>query len=269
MTITLPVEQSGTLPASAGWQGPALVTIGNATLYLGDAYKLRPTLGFFDADLMDPPYRFNNSGGGAFRKARGASDQIVSEGLDRGFDASIINPKLSGAVVVFCHNDQLGDLIPATCEDDAAHADTMMVGDLFARLQPRFHRVALCVWIKPNPTPHRNKHYLADIEPYLHAWSRGFHPVGEHHDMHRWTSASPLPSKTFGHPTVKPDDLMNKIVRNLAGTSICDPFMGTGSSGVAAIRAGKRFAGIEHNPVHFATAVARITAAYEELSLAA
>ena len=43
----------------------------------------------------------------------------------------------------------------------------------------------------------------------------------------------------------------------------CDPFMGTGSTGVAAIRAGKRFEGIEHNPTHFATAVQRITEAYE------
>lgn len=267
MTIQLPIVPDPTTPALQGWHGPSVVTIGDATLYLGDAYKLRPTLGFFDADVMDPPYRFNNSGGGAFRKARGASDQIVAEGLDRGFDPAIINPALSGAVVVFCHNDQLGDLIPATC--DGGSDDTLLVGDMFARLQPRYHRVTLCVWIKPNPTPHRNKHYLADIEPYLHAWNQGFHPVGDHHDMHRWTSAGSQPSKVYGHPTVKPDALMSKIVRNLAGTSVCDPFMGTGSTGVAAARAGKRFAGIEHNPVHFATAVERITAAYEELAHAA
>lgn len=269
MTLHQSIAIPEDAPAGPGpWTGPDIVTIGPATLYLGDAYKIRPTLGFFEADLMDPPYRFNNSGGGAFRKARGASDQIVAEGLDKGFDPSIINPELSGAVVVFCHNDQLGDLIPETAEPAFAERDALIVGDMFARLKPRFHRVALCVWIKPNPAPHRNKHYLADMEPYLHAWNPGYHPVGEHHDMHRWTSASPLPSKTFGHPTVKPDDLMNKIVRNLAGASICDPFMGTGSSGVAAIRAGKRFAGIEHNPVHFATAVRRITAAYEETHLA-
>jgi site-specific DNA-methyltransferase (adenine-specific) len=58
---------------------------------------------------------------------------------------------------------------------------------------------------------------------------------------------------------------MDKIMRNMAGETVCDPFMGTGSTGVAAIRAGKRFFGIEHNPTHFATAVDRITAAWKQM----
>ena len=77
--------------------------------------------------------------------------------------------------------------------------------------------------------------------------------------MHRWISAASEPSKTYGHPTVKPAAVMGKIVRNVSGTSVCDPFMGTGSTGVAAIKAGKRFSGIEHNPVHFRSAVHRLS----------
>ncbi len=56
---------------------------------------------------------------------------------------------------------------------------------------------------------------------------------------------------------------MDKIARNVAGFTVCDPFMGTGSTGVAAIKAGKVFTGIEHNPTHFATAIQRITEAWE------
>ena len=242
-----------------------IITIGPATLYLGDAYAIRPTLGFMDADVMDPPYRFDNSGGGAFRAARGASDQIVEEGLDRGFDHAIIDPALCGAVVVFCHNDQLGDLIPDLVEDERAEFDAMLVGDMFGRLRQKFHRAALCVWIKSNPAPHRNKHYLADMEPYIHAWSRGYHPQGDHHDMHRWHTAKPMPSKVSGHPTVKPLSLMDKIVRNVAGETICDPFMGTGSTGVAALLARKQFFGIEHNPKHFQTALARISEVWNRI----
>lgn len=222
--------------------------IGCATLYLGDAYSIRPTLGWFDADIMDPPYLFNNSGGGAFRKARGASDQIVADGLDRGFDHSIINPLLCGAVVVFCHNDQLPKLL--------------------TDISGLFRRFVVLNWIKPNPSPHRNKHYLADTEPFIHAWSQGFHPVGDHHDMHRWIDASALPSKTYGHPTVKPDRVMDKIVRNVAGFRICDPFMGTGSTGVAAIKAGKPFVGIEKDERWFDIACRRIEHATHELEAA-
>lgn len=215
--------------------------IGPTTLYCGDAYAIRPQLGWFDVDCMDPPYRFNSSGGGKWRNARGASDQIGEEKLDRGFDMSIINATRCGSVIVFCHNDQLYELL--------------------GHLRDRFRRVALLHWIKSNPAPHRNKHYLADKEDYFHAWNPGYHPVGDHHDMHRWHEAPVSPSKIYGHPTVKPLPLMDKIMRNVAGESVCDPFMGTGSTGVAAVRAGKRFTGIEANPKHFATAVARITEA--------
>ncbi len=222
-----------------------IVTIGPHRLYLGDAYVIRPLLGFMDADVMDPPYLFNNSGGGAYRAARGASDQIVAEGLDQGFDHKIINPLLCGSLVVFCHNDQLADLLPV--------------------LNGQFHRIAVLFWRKLNPAPHRNKHYLADTEPFIHAWNRTWHPIGEHHDMHRYVDAAPLPSKVYGHPTVKPDAVMDKIMRNVAGQIVCDPFMGTGSTGVAAIRAGKRFVGIEHNPAHFETACRRVSKAWEEV----
>lgn len=239
-------------------------SIGPHRLYFGDAYAIRPALGWMDCDCMDPPYAFNNSGGGAFRKARGASDQIVAEQLDRGFDHKIIDPALSGSVVVFCHQDQVDVLIPAIAEDERADVDALLVADMFAALRPKFHRIALLVWTKPNPSPMANKHYLADIEPYVHAWNRGFHPVGDHHDKHRHIMAGSVQSKLYGHPTVKPAAVMDKIMRNVSGSTVCDPFMGTGSTGVAAVRAGKVFHGIEHNERHFLTACDRIRAAYAD-----
>ncbi|WP_292960550.1 DNA methyltransferase [Novosphingobium sp. UBA1939] len=219
-----------------------------ATLILGDAYQVTPTLGWFDALCMDPPYKFNNEGGGHWREERGAAEQMMEEGLTEGFDHTIINSLLCGSVVVFCHNDQLADLLPY--------------------LRGNFHRHVVCMWIKSNPAPHRNKHYLADTEPYVHAWNRSFHPVGEHHDMHRFVLATSMPRKVFGHATVKPLSVMDKIMRNLAGQTVLDPFMGTGSTGISAIRAGKRFTGIEHNPVHFETACARIRDAWAQLEAA-
>ena len=177
-----------------------VVRIGPAEMHLGDAYAIRPTLGWMDGEVMDPPYKFNNSGGGAFRKSRLGADLIVEEGLDQGFDQTIINPLLCGAVVVFCHNDQLPKLLPY--------------------LDGGFHRFVLNVWTKPNPSPMANKHYLADTEPFIHAWNRGYHPLGEHHDKHRWIMAGTLSSKVYGHPTVKPDAVMDKIMRNVAGKRI-------------------------------------------------
>jgi DNA methylase len=214
----------------------------SATLYLGDAYAIRPTLGWFDADVMDPPYVIRTSGGGSFRKHRPYLDQIQQEGLDRGFDHQIINPLLCGAAVVFCHNDQL----PAVS----------------ATLDGLFHRMALCVWQKTTPMPVANKHYVPELELYFHAWNRGYHPAGDLADLKRVFACRSRALKDFGHPTVKPDPLMDKIMTNVAGRTVCDPFMGTGSTGVAALKAGKAFTGIEHNPTHFETAVRRISTAW-------
>ena len=222
-----------------------VVHIGPATLYLGDAYAIRPTLGFMDADVMDPPYVIQASGGGSFRKHRPYLDQIMEEGLDRGFDHTILNPLMTGAVVVVCHNDQ--------------------VPGLSAYLDGLFHRFALCVWQKTTPMPVANKHYVPEIEIYFHAWNRGFHPQGDLAELRRVFACRSRALKEFGHPTVKPDELMAKILRNVAGDRICDPFMGTGSTGVAALRAGKRFFGIEHNPKHFETAVRRISDAWDQI----
>ncbi|WP_337846894.1 DNA methyltransferase [Sphingomonas sp.] len=225
------------------------VTIGPATLHLGDAYTLRPALGFHDADVLDPPYLIRATGGGRYRKRRPMMDQIVAEQLHTGFDMAIVNPLLCGAAIVFAHNDQLAQLLSLA--------------------QGQFHRHALCVWQKTNPQPIANKHYRPDVEFYVHAWNRGYHPAGDLAELLRVSRiTSPRGPARFGHPTTKPDALMTKILANVRGQSVCDPFMGTGSTGVAAIRAGKRFTGIEHNPAHFETAVARITAAVAELERA-
>jgi site-specific DNA-methyltransferase (adenine-specific) len=220
---------------------PTVAIIGAATLYLGDCYEILPRLGWLPALVMDPPYAFDTSGGGRFRAARGHTDQIAAEGLADGFDHQIINSLLCGSVVVFCHNDQLPGLL--------------------AYLDGNFDRFALCSWIKSNPMPVANKHYQPDSEFYVHAWNSGFHPIGELADKKRHVVAPVGRTKDFGHPTVKPDHVMNKIITNVSGSTICDPFMGTGSTGVAAVRAGRAFIGIEKNPIHFATACARLAAA--------
>lgn len=227
-----------------------IARIGPHVLWLGDAYAIRPALGWHDADVLDPPYLIKVSGGGHYRKMRPNFDRMMAEDLHTGFDLSIINPLQCGAAVVFASNNQLARLL--------------------AHVEGNFHRNALCIWQKVNPQPIANKHYRSDVEFYVHAWAKGFHPAGDVNEKLRCRRfASPRGEARFDHPTTKPDALMDSIIRNVAGTTVCDPFMGTGSTGVAAVRAGKVFTGIERNPRYFATAVSRITAAHEQHKVAA
>lgn len=228
----------GRCPCAGGIPEPT-IAIGPHRLYFGDAYALVPILGRFDVLCMDPQYDFNNSGGGHWRKARrGGAMEIHRRGLDKGFNFEIIDPVLCGSVVAFCHDNS--------------------VPSLGAYLREKFHRAVLLHWIKENPAPHRNKHYLADEEFYYHAWARGSHPVGPHEAMRRSITCASVPSKRFGHPTVKPAPVMDKIMANVNGETVCDPFMGTGSTGVAAVKAGKIFTGIENDEASFNMAILRL-----------
>ncbi|HDS1582002.1 TPA: site-specific DNA-methyltransferase [Stenotrophomonas maltophilia] len=73
------------------------------------------------------------------------------------------------------------------------------------------------------------------------------------------------------HPTVKPTDLMRYLCRLVtpAGGLVLDPFMGSGSTGKAAVLEGFQFVGIEQDPVYAAIAEARIRVAQPGLPLGA
>lgn len=221
--------------------------IGTATLYLGDAREVLPNLGAMDALVTDPPYVFETSGGGIFRRDRDNMDKIQAAGLDKGFDHSVISSEQFGSAVVFAHNDQWADLLPHIARE--------------------FARYAICQWHKTNPMPVANKHYQPDTEIYVHAWKAGHHPAGDLCQKQRFILAPNGQDGAIAHPTVKPLPVMRKIISNVTGKVVCDPFMGSGSTGVAAVEDGRTFVGIEVNPQFFDIACRRIEDAQRQGSL--
>ena len=208
------------------------------TLYLGDSRDIVPSLGRVDSVVCDPPYEFQSSGGGLFRASRQGWMTAVSESqLDRGFDHSFLTSDICDSAVCFCHNDQ----IPA----------------LSAWFSEQFERFVLLMWHKTNPMPVANKHYIPDTEFYFHAWNKASFPTGELKSK-GWYFMAPVGSSDFDHPTVKPLPLMEKIIRNVQGKTILDPYCGTGSTGIAAIRDNRNFIGVEINQKYFDIACFRI-----------
>ena len=70
----------------------------------------------------------------------------------------------------------------------------------------------------------------------------------------------------WGHPTEKPLDLMTWCLEQLPppSTVILDPFMGSGTTGVACVKMGRKFIGIEIEPKYFDIACRRIEKAYAQ-----
>ncbi len=215
--------------------------IGNATLYLAQCEQILPFIGPVDCLCVDPPYLFETSGGGTMRKARHTMEDIEANEMNKGFNIDLIDFSLYRSIFMFCHNDQLHTILP--------------------HLAARYARHAVLCWQKSNPMPVANKHYVPEFEPYIHAWNKDGHPVGDLADKKRIVTTA-VGKSPFDHPTVKPDAVMDKIMRNVNGATVLDCFMGTGSTGIAALKHGKKFIGIERKPKFFNIAVARLTAHY-------
>ncbi len=240
----------GAVPAMAGsaignLRAQRIEVIGNARLYLGDASEIMPTVGHVDAVITDPPYKFSTSGGGALRGHRPYLKEIAAAGLDQGFDIEVLTAAVEAgatSAAVFFHFDQVFE-----------------IADWFRR--SGLERNAMCFWRKTNPMPVANRHYQPELEYYWHGWSRPFGVGGALPQKRRvWDGA--VGDSAFGHPTEKPIDLMAKMVVNASdpGAVVVDPFMGTGTTAVAALRHGRKFIGIEHDERWFDAARRRIEA---------
>ncbi len=68
----------------------------------------------------------------------------------------------------------------------------------------------------------------------------------------------------FGHETTKPTALMERLIEKMPAGTIIDPFMGSGTTGVACVKLGRKFIGIEIDPGYFDIACARIREAYRQ-----
>lgn len=70
------------------------------------------------------------------------------------------------------------------------------------------------------------------------------------------------------HPTQKPPGLMRWCIGfTKNGAAICDPYMGSGTTGIAAVEMGRRFVGVEIDPGHFEIACRRIEAAQNQATM--
>ncbi len=130
--------------------------------------------------------------------------------------------------------------------------------------------------LEPFPLPFSARHIwsksnvcVGDVEPYEAIYEVGgkeFCAVFRHAVINCEMNATINSDEYHDHPTQKPIKLMHKLVRRTSGL-ILDPFMGSGTTGVAAVKLGRQFTGIEIDPKYFDMALLRISRAIEQLDL--
>jgi site-specific DNA-methyltransferase (adenine-specific) len=219
-----------------------------ATLYLGDCAIIAPSIQGVSAVVSDPPYgmnwdtdssRFSGGNSESMEKnprGTGRSDYGPVAGDSVEFDAS---PWIKYPKCVLFGVNHFGNQLP--------------VGTTL-------------VWVKKHE--HLWGSFLSDAEA---AWMKGGFGVYLYKKSFpppvRAMDAGGNPANPIGiHPTQKPVSLMAwcmdraKVER---GETAMDPFMGSGTTGVACIRTGRNFIGIEKDPKHFQTACDRISREFE------
>jgi 16S rRNA G966 N2-methylase RsmD len=226
------------------------VTIGLATLYNGNCLDLMPSIGAVSHIICDPPYE---------ARLHAAKAQVTELRSDSGPELAAldfapideIRDKFVGLAAEHCE----GWLIAfCTVEGVAKWADAINPSPL------KYKRA--CIWVKPDSTPQLNGQCPAQgAECFVAAWA------GQGHS--RWNSGGKRgvythcvngPERDGRHPTEKPRRLMAEIIADFTnpGDTILDPFMGSGTTGVAAVQLGRKFIGIEKDERYFAIACERI-----------
>lgn len=209
--------------------------IGAATLYLGDCRDVLPSLPSVDSIVSDPPYGIDYDSGYA-------TDELWHGGR------SIVGDSSTAA-----RDDVIAWALPRP---------TLMFGSWRAP-RPAATRQVL-VWDKGGALgmgaldiPWKPDH------EEIYVMGKGYTGSRDSGSVLRCPPVQSMAKNGRVHPTEKPVRLMELLVMKVPG-AVLDPFMGSGSTGVACVRQGRAFVGVEIEPAYFEVACERIVAAVSQ-----
>ena len=205
----------------------------------GDCLELMKSIPDKSIDLVvtDPPYIIDNKGGGLYTQE---DKQYVKqlEGIKDGFSTEVLDELCRVMkninIYLWCSQKQLVPLIEYFVEGKKCNFN-------------------LITWHKTNPIPACGNKYLTDTEYCLHFYKgkgKKVHP--ESYEDAKTYYVAPInhkDKKIWGHPTIKPIDLTESMVRNCSneGDLVLDPFIGSGTTAIACIRNNRDYIGFEYN----------------------
>jgi site-specific DNA-methyltransferase (adenine-specific) len=240
----------------------AAVVIGDCSLYLGDCRDVLPEIGLSGPVITDPPYdaEAHTKGRRMRGKQRNGSRTVEYAALE--FEqlqdgekeeySKLFASVGNGWVLAFCQAEAVGEWRLAFEEAEIAYKRAM-------------------VWVKPDGAPQ----FTGDrpgmgYESIVAGWrgtGRSSWNGGGRHGV--FTVPQRNDNNPKSHQTEKPIRLMNMLISLFSndGETVIDPFMGSGTTGVACVNLGRKFVGVERNEEYFEIACKRIEAAHSQLRL--
>ena len=232
-----------------------IITDKNYTLYKGNAYTLIDEL--IKSNIMvnhiitDPPYNISHENN--FNTLKHPRQGVDFGEWDKNFDLFSWIPKYekildkNGSLIVFCSYRYMSFIIKTMEESNFEVKDIL-------------------IWRKSNPMPRNtDRRYVQDTEFAIWAVKKGAKWIFNKQKNSPYTrslfeTSTVAGNEKVGHPTQKSLKLMRSIIEIHTNKNdiIIDPFMGSGTTGVACLDLGRKFIGIELNQEYFNTATKRI-----------
>lgn len=231
-------------------------TFGDATLYLGDCMEILPALPKVDAVITDPPYGIVHDFGAQHRLD---GSRALQWGWDGEGTHDAIRTALAGCLALL---NRPGNAFAF------AGFDTIEISrELFrsAGMVPK-----PWAWVKQCPPPAMpGNRWPSAFEVACLGYDSGSYFADANPSRRNVMVADALRagnSEKVGHPTQKPLIVMTHLVSSLVapGTTVLDCFMGSATTGVAALQLGRKFIGIEREPSYFDIACRRIEQAAKQ-----
>ena len=175
------------------------------------------------------------------------NDEITLQGLTKGFDLAVLDELVRVMkrinIYIWCNGKQ----IP-------------MYLDYFVRGKKASFDIL--IWSKTNATPLFHNKYLSDKEYCLY-FRKGAHCQPQSYEKARTVYFQPInvkDKKKYKHPTIKPLNIIRNLVEASSepGQVVLDPFMGSGTTGVACKELDREFIGIELDENYFRIAEERL-----------
>jgi len=215
------------------------------TLHQGDALEILPDLvGVADLVISDHPYKLTSGGNNQSMSGMFDPDEYDNSGS---LMETVEWSRIGGPLYRACKPN-------ADCYVMANDKNIFMAHAGFVGAGWKFHN--MLAWDKIYPT--RNRWYMKHLEYTLYFWKGHARVINNPGSKQLFEQSHR--NKESDHPTEKPIELMEHYILNSTnpGDTVLDPFMGSGTTGVAALRTGRKFIGIELDDHHFATAKERI-----------
>lgn len=243
-------------------------------LYQDDCMNVLKTIptGSIDLVVTDPPYEVATTGGGgsinSVKKMNVSLKELDDLDIANGYDFKAVNDELVRVmkrinIYIWCNKVQIPEYF------------NYYVNNLGCKFD------ILC-WHKTNAMPTYSNKYLSDTEYCLYFRKGGYcNPAAtaaagdrdqayedaktfkyesEEKALSYLAPINQMDKKLWNHPTIKPLDFTESFIRNSSkeGDVVLDCFMGSGTTGVAAIELGRDFIGIELTKEYFDIAQRRI-----------